>query len=195
MTKIFEFAQRLVRIGFRCPSDLRHVLGVANATAASIESADADVRVFPEVNLDSIVSSGQFTFQLFSGAQASITLLEAGAVRVEKSREREISVEQVKGELLPKELRAKVTSLEADSALCDTKPYKSSLGLICADGVHSYNYARNDTANALELLRPGGCVAWHDCAPNHPEVVAVIKPCDPPVSLVRGTALAFALKP
>ena len=245
MTKIFEFAQRLVGIGFRCPADLRHVLGVANATAASIESADADVRVFPEVNLDGIVSSGRFTFQLFSGAQASITLLEtaalaalisstgakrvfefgtykgvsttqlalnlppdgrvftldlppdleAGALRVEKPREREIAAEPLKGELLPKELQAKVTFLEADSALFDTAPYESSMDLVFVDGAHSYEYVLNDTAKALELLRPGGCVAWHDCAPNHPEVVAVVKTCGLPVSLVRGTALAFALKP
>jgi hypothetical protein len=195
MTKIFEFAQRLVRIGFRCPADLRHVLGVANATAASMESADAGVRVFPEMNLASIVSSGRFTYQLFADAQASITLLEAGALRVEKPREHEIAAEPLKGELLPKELRAKVTILEADSALYDTTPFKSSMGLVFVDGAHSYEYARDHTAKALELLRPGGCVAWHGCAPNHPEVVAVVKTCGLPVSLVRGTALAFALKP
>ncbi len=244
MRKTIDFLQRLVKIGVRRPSDLRHVFGVANATAESIELPDADVRVFPAVNLEDLAPSGRFTFQIFSGVPASINLMEAGALaaliaatqakqvfefgtykgvsttqlalnlppegrvftldlppdleggalRVEKPSEREIAAEPLKGQLLPMELRAKVTFLEADSALFDTKPYAGSMDLVFVDGAHSQEYVSNDTAKALELLRPGGCVAWHDCAPNHPEVVAFLKTSGLSVSLVRGTSLAFAFR-
>lgn len=245
MKKIFEFAQCLVGIGLRRPADLRHVFGVANATAAAIKNPAADVRDFPTVHFEDIAESARLTFHLFPGTHASITLaeagalaalmhrvaarrvfefgtyqgvsttqlalnlppdgmvftldlppaLEAGALRVEKLGERVIAAEPLKGGLVPEELRSKVTFLEADSALFDTKPYENSMDLVFVDGAHSIEYVSNDTAKGLSLLRPGGCIAWHDCAPNHREVVAFLKSCGLPVSLVHGTALAFALKP
>jgi predicted O-methyltransferase YrrM len=245
MSKIIDFLQRLVKIGFRQPSDLRHVFGVANAAAESIECPDADVRAFPELNLEDLTSSIRFTFQMFSGVKASINLMEAGALaalisatkakrvfefgtykgvsttqlalnlppdgevftldlppeleagelRVEKMAEREIAADPIKGELVPAELRSKINFLQADSAHFDTKPYAGTMDLVFVDGAHSHEYVRNDTTKAFELLRPGGCVAWHDCAPNHPEVVRFLKNSGVPVSLVRGTTLAFAFKP
>jgi predicted O-methyltransferase YrrM len=244
MSKTVVFLQRLVRIGIRQASDLRHVFGVANAIAESIEVADADIRVFPEVNLEDIAPSGRFTFQIFPGAQASISLMEAGALaaliaatrakrvfefgtykgasttqlalnlapggevftldlppelklgelRVEKVAEREIAADPMKGELVPTDLRSKIRFLQADSAQFETKPYAGTMDLVFVDGAHSYEYVRNDTTKALELLRPGGCVAWHDCAPNHPEVVRFLRNTKLSVSLVRGTSLAFAFK-
>jgi predicted O-methyltransferase YrrM len=245
MSKTIDFLQRLVKIGIRRPSDLRHVFGIANAAAESIEFPDADVRGFPEVNLEDLASSSRFTFQMFSGVKASISLMEAGALaaliaatgakrvfefgtykglsttqlalnlppngevftldlppelevgelRVEKMAERAIAAEPIKGELVPQELKSKVRFLQADSAQFETEPYAGKMDLVFVDGAHSYEYVRNDTTKALELLRSGGCVAWHDCAPNHPEVVRFLKNSGLSVSLVRGTALAFAFKP
>jgi predicted O-methyltransferase YrrM len=244
MSKPADFLRRLATIGLRRPSDLRHIFGVANATAAAIEDPVADVRDFPLVPIEEIAASARFTFHVFPGTHASITLaeagalaalmhrvsarrvfefgtyqgvsttqialnlppdgmvftldlpaeVEAGALRVEKAVEREIAAEARKGTLVPDELRGKITFLEADSAKFDTAPYAGTMDLVFVDGAHSREYVRNDTAKALELLRPGGCVAWHDCAPNHPEVVAVLKESGLPVSLVHGTALAFAMK-
>lgn len=245
MSKPAEFLRRIATIGVRRPGDLRHIFGVANVTAAAIEDPAADVRDFPLVTLEEIAAPARFTFHVFAGTHASITLAEAGALaalmhsvsarrvfefgtyqgvsttqlalnlppdgrvftldlppdmetgalRVEKQVEREIAAEARKGTLVPDELRPKITFLEADSARFDTTPYEGTMDLVFVDGAHSREYVRNDTAKALELLRLGGCVAWHDCAPNHPEVVAVLKESGLPVSLVHGTALAFAFKP
>jgi len=243
MKKTLAFLQRLLTIAVRHPGDLRHVFGVANATAAALQNPAADVRGFADIALEEIAPGARFSFQLFPGAQASISLLEAGALaslmasvqarsvfefgtyqgvstsqlalnlppdgiiytldlpphleggalQVTKKEERMIAAEASKGQLIPKDLRTKIKFLEADSALFDTAPYAGTMDLVFVDGAHSYEYVCNDTAKAMELLRAGGCIAWHDCTPSHPEVVRFLKESGLPVSLVRGTTLAFAL--
>lgn len=243
MSKPTEFIRRIATIGARRPGDLRHIFGVANVTAAAIENPAADVRDFPLVTIEEIAAGARFTFHVFPGTHASITLAEAGALaalmhrvsarrvfefgtyqgvsttqlalnlppdgrvftldlppdmetgalRVEKQVEREIAAEARKGTLVPDEVRPKITFLEADSARFDTTPYEGTMDLVFVDGAHSYEYVSNDTAKGLAMLRPGGCIAWHDCAPNHPEVVAFLKSSGLSVSLVHGTALAFAM--
>jgi len=118
----------------------------------------------------------------------------SGALRVEKATERRLAAEPGKGDLVPDELRSKVTFLHADSAAFDPSPYAGSMDLVFVDGAHSYDYVRNDTAKGLSLLREGGLIAWHDCAPNHKDVVRSLKKSKLPITLVRGTALAFAFK-
>jgi len=244
MRKITELLQAIWTIGRRRPRDLRHVFGVARVTAAAIQDPVADVRDFPETTLEEIAPGTRLTFQLFNGAEASITLLEAGALaalmarvqahrvfefgtykgvstaqlalnlpmdgmvftldlpeelesgilRVDKPVERQIAAESGKGALVPEDLRSRVTFLQADSATFDTTPYRESMDLAFVDGAHSYDYVRNDTVKALELLRPGGAIAWHDCAPNHRDVVRALKDSGLPIHLVRGTALAFSFK-
>jgi predicted O-methyltransferase YrrM len=245
MRQITEFLQRLWSIGRRRPRDLRHVFGVANATAAAIEDPEADVRDFTHTTIEEIAPGARFTFQIYHGAQASITLLEGGVLaalmvrvqarrvfefgtykgvstaqlalnlpgegrvftldlpeelesgilRVDKPVERQIAAESGKGALVPEDLRSRITFLQADSAAFDTTPYRESMDLAFVDGAHSYDYVRNDTVKALELLRPGGAIAWHDCAPNHRDVVRALKDSGLPINLVRGTAVAFAFKP
>jgi predicted O-methyltransferase YrrM len=244
MKKITEFLERLWIIGRRRPRDLRHVFGVANATAAAIQDPEADVREFAETTIDEIAPGARFTFQIYHGAQASITLLEGGALaalmaRVQASRvfefgtykgasttqlamnlppegrvftldlpkdleigilpvdrpaERMIAAEIGKGALVPEDMRSRITFLQADSAAFDTAPYEASMDLVFVDGAHSYEYVLNDTAKGLKLLRAGGVIAWHDCAPNHPDVVRALRESGLSISLVRGTALAFAFK-
>lgn len=244
MKKLSGFLRRLWVIGMRRPRDLRHVLGVANATAAAIEDPGADVRGFTEKNLEEIAPGTRFSFQMFDGVRASITLLEgaalaaliarvqarrvfefgtykgvsttqlalnlaedgrvftldlpdkldAGSLRVDKPVERQIAAESGKGSLVPDDVRSKITFLHADSAVFDTTPYEASMDLVFVDGAHSYDYVRNDTDKGLSLLRSGGVIAWHDCAPNHRDVVRALKQTGLPINLVRGTALAFAFK-
>jgi predicted O-methyltransferase YrrM len=244
MSKATKFVLSLLKIAIRQPSDLRHVFGVASATAMAIQDTEADVRDFPETTLEEIAPAARFTFQIFHGAQASITLIEAGALaalmarlrarrvfefgtyrgvsttqialnlppdghlftldlppdkmsgalRVDKPAERRIAAETGKGNLVPDELRSKVTFLHSDSATFDTGPYAGSMDLVFVDGAHSYDYVRNDTAKGLSLLRDGGVIAWHDCAPNHRDVVRSLKESKLSIKRVRGTALAFAFK-
>jgi tRNA A58 N-methylase Trm61 len=244
MRKIFQFVKSLVTISIRRPADLRHVFGVANATAANIVDPAADVRGFPEVSLEELAPGSKFTFQLFPRAEASITLYEAaalaalmartkakrifefgtykgvsttqlalnlppggelftldlppdqmiGALRTDKPAERSIAADPAKGTLIPQELRGKITFLKCDSAHFNVNPYLESMDLVFIDGAHSYEYVANDTAKGLAMLRRGGVIAWHDCAPNHRDVVRFLQMSGLNIQLVRGTALAFAFR-
>lgn len=244
MSKTIQFIQRLLTIGLRRPSDLRHIFGVANAVAENIEDPEADVRDFAETNLEEIAPGSRFTFQIFHGAQASITLTEAaalaalmaraqarrvfefgtykgvsttqlalnlppggklftldlppnqviGTLRTEKPAERSIAADPEKGTLIPQELLSRITFLKADSSTFDVSPYLESMDLVFVDGAHSYEYVANDTAKGLSMLRRGGVIAWHDCAPNHRDVVRFLKQSGLAIQIVRGTALAFAYR-
>jgi hypothetical protein len=244
MNKLFRFSKNLVMIAFRRPADLRHILGVANATTANISDPAADVRVFPDVSLEELAPGLRFTFELFSGAEASITLQEAaalaalmarskahrvfefgtykgvsttqlalnlppggelftldlppdqmiGTLRTDKPAERSIAADPAKGTLIPQELRGKITFLKCDSAHFNVNPYLESMDLVFIDGAHSYEYVANDTAKGLAMLRRGGVIAWHDCAPNHRDVVRFLQMSGLNIQLVRGTALAFAFR-
>lgn len=49
-----------------------------------------------------------------------------------------------------------------DSATFDFAPWHGSCDLVYVDGAHSEAYVASDTANALELVAPGGAVVWDD---------------------------------
>ena len=68
------------------------------------------------------------------------------------------------------------------------------MDLVFVDGAHSYDYVKNDTEKGLEMLRPGGVIAWHDCNPRHPDLVRYLRTLNRPLNLVAGTSLAFAFK-
>ena len=118
----------------------------------------------------------------------------AYSLAIPKSEERQIAAETGKGILIPQELRHKVTFLRSDSAKFDTTPYQGMMDLVFVDGAHSYEYVKNDTDKGLEMLRPGGIIAWHDCTPSHPDVVKYLKTLNPLPTLVKSTALAFFKK-
>ena len=58
-------------------------------------------------------------------------------------------------------LRSKITQLFDDSARFDWDRF-APFDLIFIDGAHTYDYVRSDTRNALQALRPGGTLVWHD---------------------------------
>src|SRR5688572_2826087 len=57
---------------------------------------------------------------------------------------------------------ARIDCLYGDSARFDYAPWHGSVDLFFIDGAHSYEYVRNDTQHALDCVRPGGVIAWHD---------------------------------
>ena len=118
----------------------------------------------------------------------------AYTLAIPKAEERQIAAETGKGILIPQELSHKVTFLRSDSAKFDTTPYLNSMDLVFVDGAHSYEYVKNDTEKGLEMLRPGGIIAWHDCTPSHPDVVKYLKTLNLLPTLVKSTALAFLNK-
>lgn len=84
--------------------------------------------------------------------------------------------------------------LFGDSATFDWTPYVAQAGLVFVDGSHSYDYARQDSATALRLVRPGGVVLWHDYG-VWPGVTRALDELEARDHLgfrqVRGTSLVF----
>ncbi len=56
----------------------------------------------------------------------------------------------------------KIHCLFGDSAEFDYSPFAQSIDLFFIDGAHSYEYVKSDTMKALECVRRGGMVVWHD---------------------------------
>lgn len=118
----------------------------------------------------------------------------AYSLPIPKPEERQIAAEGGKGILIPRDLLDRVTFLRSDSATFDESPYLGTIDLVFVDGAHSYEYVKNDTEKGWKMLRPGGVLAWHDCVPSHRDVVKYIKESGFDATLVKGTALAFAIK-
>ena len=118
----------------------------------------------------------------------------AYSLAIPKAEEQQIAAEKGKGILIPHDLGGKVTFLRADSAKFDTAPYLESMDLIFVDGAHSYEYVKNDTIKGLEMLRPGGIIAWHDCTPSHADVVRYLRALPHMPTVVHGTTIAFLIK-
>ena len=143
------------------------------------------------------------TYKGVSTTQLALNLPEGGTVftlDLPEDHPVYISYSQLASEsgmmmLVPPELNHKVKFLKEDSAVFDTTPYRGTMDLVFVDGYHSYEYVKNDTEKGLEMLRPGGVIAWHDCVPNRPEIVRYLKTLSPLPKLVASSSLAYAIKP
>ncbi len=56
----------------------------------------------------------------------------------------------------------KIHRLFGDSALFDFSPYKNSCSLVFIDGSHAYEHVKSDTYAAMDMIRSGGVIVWHD---------------------------------
>ena len=56
----------------------------------------------------------------------------------------------------------KVKQLFADSKKFDTTSYRKKFDLIFIDGSHAESYVESDSKKALEMIKPGGIIFWHD---------------------------------
>lgn len=57
---------------------------------------------------------------------------------------------------------ARITELFGDSALFDYSSFKNTIDFVLIDAGHEYDYVRNDTNKALEMLTENGWLVWHD---------------------------------
>ena len=93
----------------------------------------------------------------------------------------------------------KVEQLFGDSKTFDVSPWAGSCDLVFIDGSHAYSYVMSDSTKALELVRPGGLVLWHDYAgPSHsPGVYKAVNEMAQRLPIVRmqGTSLAAYRRP
>ena len=66
----------------------------------------------------------------------------------------------------------RVVQLHGDSRTFDYAPFAASMDLVFVDGGHTYDLVVNDTKHALDVLKPGGVIVWHDFAPKGKDVTA-----------------------
>ncbi|MEX2526800.1 MAG: class I SAM-dependent methyltransferase [Gemmatimonadota bacterium] len=89
----------------------------------------------------------------------------------------------------------RITQHLGDSARVDLSAAAGKVTFCFIDGSHTYEYARNDTLRAVELLPSPGTLVWHDCSPAHPGVMKWLREmatAGVAVRRVRGTTLAVA---
>ena len=70
---------------------------------------------------------------------------------------------------------SRIKQLIGDSRQLDLSEYRGTMDLVFVDANHTYQYARNDTNIAFDMLRAGGVIVWHDYTwlPEHSECVGV----------------------
>ncbi len=56
----------------------------------------------------------------------------------------------------------RITQLSGDSAKFDFSQYRGAIDLVFVDASHAYEYVLADSRTALDLVRPGGVILWHD---------------------------------
>lgn len=85
----------------------------------------------------------------------------------------------------------RVVQLYGDSKQFNGSPYAGSCDVVFVDGSHAYSYVVSDTAKALEMVRPGGLVLWHDYSPECPGVFRALNELAKRLPLVhlRDTSL------
>lgn len=88
--------------------------------------------------------------------------------------------------------RDRINQIFCDSRTFDTTPYCRSMDYIFIDGDHSYEGVKNDTEKALQLLKPGGIIVWHDYAAKSPGVLEYLAEFSQqrPLFRLRKTCLA-----
>ena len=91
--------------------------------------------------------------------------------------------------------RSRIHQLYADSYAFDTTPYRDSMDFVFVDADHSYPAVKNDTEKALQMLRKGGAIVWHDYAGKSPGVYKFIEEFsrERPVFRIKDTCLIVYL--
>lgn len=49
-----------------------------------------------------------------------------------------------------------------DTKQFDISEFRQQMDLVFIDADHTYSFVKNDTEKALEMLKPGGVILWHD---------------------------------
>lgn len=96
-------------------------------------------------------------------------------------------------------VESKIEQLFGDSKALDPTPWAGRCDLVFVDGSHAYSYVVSDSEKALQLVRPGGLVLWHDYAgPRHsPGVYRALNELAQrlPLRRIAGTMLVAYRKP
>lgn len=89
-------------------------------------------------------------------------------------------------------VESKITVVTGNSLTADLSRFNSSMDFIFIDGGHDLATVTADTSNALKMLRPGGCIAWHDYKNyRYPELTQYLCTLPQKPVSVGDTMLAF----
>ena len=73
-------------------------------------------------------------------------------------------------------LRSHIMQLRGDSRRFDYAPYENQMDLVLVDANHAYDWARDDSRHALQMLAPNGVIIWDDYDwSEHPDCAGVAR--------------------
>lgn len=90
--------------------------------------------------------------------------------------------------------RERIVQLFGDSARFDFGPFRSTIDLAFIDGNHAFDNVLIDSANAFQMVRPGGVIVWDDYDSQYgPGVVRALNRLagEHAIYHLRGTRLAI----
>src|SRR5579859_4973406 len=133
------------------------------------------------VNARSIFEFGTFlgatTYSLARNTQAEIVTLDLTAGEAQRIQqnpsEAEITALHVAAAMDydGKPESSRITAIQGNSLTFDVDPYRRGFDFIFIDAGHELPNVIADTNNALAMLKPEGCIAWHDYGnPDYPEL-------------------------
>lgn len=87
----------------------------------------------------------------------------------------------------------RITQLRGDSTSYDYRSYWNTMDVVFVDAAHDFSHGLADSRTALRLVRPGGCVLWHDYSPQWGRLVLAVNEATRGRGLCRiaGTSLAL----
>jgi predicted O-methyltransferase YrrM len=93
---------------------------------------------------------------------------------------------------------ARIHQLYGDSANFDFSPYYGSCSLVFIDASHAYDYVLSDSRQAMNMLRDGGVILWHDYGiwSGVTDALEHLAAGEMPgIQCIQGTSLAYWRKP
>jgi predicted O-methyltransferase YrrM len=85
-----------------------------------------------------------------------------------------------------------------DSANFDFSPWYGRCDLVYIDGAHSAAYVRNDSDQALKMIKPGGAIVWDDYwwqSPGTARTLHALHEEGVPLRWIKGTRLVVHVSP
>lgn len=93
------------------------------------------------------------------------------------------------------DVEGRIRQLYGDSKAFDAAPYARQFDVIFIDGSHAYSYVHSDTERALQMVKPGGLILWHDYTgpEGSPDVYRALNELASRLDLrhIKGTTLVF----
>jgi len=116
-----------------------------------------------------------FEMGTYSGASTLVMALNAPADVEIVTLDFDVSDPTIGSCFRESPLVSRIRQVRGDTRTFDFGPYRQLEDLVFIDANHAYEFVREDTARAFEMLRPGGVIVWDDYRwlPEHRECVGV----------------------